>query len=133
MEERILRMKSLLDERQWRLYLANEAMSAGYGGVSEVSRITGVSRTTITKGIEELKQSKTINGKVRNSGGGPKSIEEKYPDIKEKILNLAPFGRAFNQYIHMSILSSLGTQEQALFHLLRFLFFSWSIHMQHQH
>ncbi len=88
MEERILRMKSLLDERQWRLYLANEAMSAGYGGVSEVSRITGVSRTTITKGIEELKQAKTINGKVRNSGGGPKFIEEKYPDIKEKILKI---------------------------------------------
>lgn len=78
-------MKSLLDERQWRLYLANEAMSAGYGGVSVVSRITGVSRTTITKGIEELKQAKTINGKVRNSGGGPKFVEEKYPDIKEKI------------------------------------------------
>lgn len=88
MEERILRMKSLLDERQWRLYLANEAMSAGYGGVSEVSRITGVSRTTITKGIEELKQAKTIYGKVRNSGGGPKFVEEKYPDIKEKILKI---------------------------------------------
>jgi len=88
MKERILRMKPLLDERQWRLYLANEAMSAGYGGVSEVSRITGVSRTTITKGIEEIKQAKTINGKVRNSGGGPKFVDEKYPDIKEKILKI---------------------------------------------
>jgi transposase len=85
MEERILRMKTLLDERQWRLYLANEAMSAGYGGVSKVSRITGVSRTTITKGIEELKQEKTISGKVRESGGGSKCIEEKYPDIEERI------------------------------------------------
>jgi hypothetical protein len=55
MKERILRMKPLLDERQWRLYLANEAMSAGYGGVSKVSRITEVSRTTITKGIEEFR------------------------------------------------------------------------------
>ncbi|MDR0639124.1 MAG: ISAzo13 family transposase, partial [Spirochaetaceae bacterium] len=56
MEERILRMKPLPDERQWRLYLANEAMAAGNGGVSKVNRITGVSRTTITKGIEELKK-----------------------------------------------------------------------------
>lgn len=88
MEERILRMKSLLDERQWRLYLANEAMSAGYGGVSKVSRITGVSRTTITKGIDELKKEKTIDGKARKSGGGPKCVEEKYPDIKEKIREL---------------------------------------------
>ena len=85
MEERILRMKSLLNERQWRLYLANEAVSAGYGGVSKVSRITGVSRTTITKGIEELKKEKVIGGKVRERGGGPKCIEEKYPDI-EKII-----------------------------------------------
>jgi transposase len=88
MEERILRMKSLLNERQWRLYLANEAMSAGYGGVSKVSRITGVSRTTITKGIEELRKEKTINGKVRRSGGGPKYVEEKHPDIKERILKI---------------------------------------------
>jgi DNA-binding transcriptional ArsR family regulator len=76
MEERILRMKSLLDERQWRLYLGNEAMSAGYGGVSKVSRITGVSRTTITRGIEELKEEKIIDGKIRRSDGGPKYVEE---------------------------------------------------------
>ena len=78
-------MKSLLDERQWRLYLANEAMSAGYGGVSKVSQITGVSRTTITKGIEELKEEKIIDGKVRRSGGGPKYVEDKHPDIEESI------------------------------------------------
>jgi transposase len=88
MEERILRMKSLLNERQWRLYLANEAMSAGYGGVSKVSRITGVSRTTITKGIEELRKGNTIDGKVRRSGGGPKCVEEKYADIQERIRRL---------------------------------------------
>ena len=61
MEERIERMRGILDERQWRLYLANEAMSAGYGGVSEVSRISGASRTTITKGIEELQTNEKMN------------------------------------------------------------------------
>jgi transposase len=85
MEERILRMKPLPDERQWRLYLANEAMAAEYGGVSKVNRITGVSRTTITKGIEELKKEITIDGKARRSGGGPKRVEEKHPDIEERI------------------------------------------------
>jgi transposase len=85
MEERIMRMKSLLNERQWRLYLASEAMSAGYGGVSKVGRITGVSRTTITKGIEELKKEITIDGKIRRSGGGSKCVEEKHPDIEERI------------------------------------------------
>ena len=73
MEERIQRMMELnLDERQWRLYLANEAISAGYGGISEVSRISGVSRTTITKGIVELEENKKIEGKARKSGGGEK-------------------------------------------------------------
>ena len=85
MEERIMRMKYLLDERQWRLHLANEAMSAGYGGVSEVNRITGVSRTTITRGIEELKLGAKIDGRVRKAGGGPKYTEEKHPDIEDKI------------------------------------------------
>ena len=85
MEDRISRMKPLLDEKQWRLYLANEAISAGYGGVSKVSRITGVSRTTITKGIEEIKGEKAIVGRVRKSGGGPKYVEEKTPDIEERI------------------------------------------------
>ena len=65
--------------------MANEAMSAGYGGVSKVSQITGVSRTTITKGIEELKEEKIIDGKVRRSGGGPKYVEDKHPDIEESI------------------------------------------------
>lgn len=78
-------MRPLLDERQWRLYLANEAMSAGYGGVSKVSRIAEASRTTITKGIEELKKEKTIDWKVRRSGGDPKYVEEKHPDIKARI------------------------------------------------
>ena len=88
MEERILRMKDMLDERQWRLYLANEAISAGYGGVSKVSRISGVSRTTITKGIEELNDGAMIPGRVRKVGGGPKYTEEKHPDIEDRIRKL---------------------------------------------
>jgi DNA-binding transcriptional regulator GbsR (MarR family) len=74
-----------LDEKQWRMYLANEAMSAGYGGISEVSRISGVSRTTITRGISELRTSEKISKKVRKSGGGRKRVSEKYPGIEETI------------------------------------------------
>jgi hypothetical protein len=88
MEERILRMQSLLDERQWRLYVANEAISAGYGGISKASRVTGMSRTTITKGITELKANPKSDGRVRKKGGGRKYVEEKYPDIRDRILKL---------------------------------------------
>ncbi|MDR0597327.1 MAG: ISAzo13 family transposase, partial [Treponema sp.] len=85
MEERILRMMPLLDERQKRLYLASEAMSYGRGGISVVSRISGMSRTTITKAVGELSNEDTIDGKIRRSGGGRKFVESNYPDIEKKI------------------------------------------------
>ncbi|GHU15543.1 hypothetical protein FACS189449_13220 [Alphaproteobacteria bacterium] len=53
--EHIIKMLELLDERERRLFLANEAIAYGYGGISAISRISGVSRTTITAGIKELK------------------------------------------------------------------------------
>ena len=59
--ERIQRMMPLLDERQKRLYLSSEAISYGRGGVSLVSRITGMSRTTITKAVGELNNDDKIN------------------------------------------------------------------------
>ena len=43
-----------LDERQRRLLLAAEARSLGHGGVSLVSRASGVSRVTVTAGVSEL-------------------------------------------------------------------------------
>ena len=85
MEERIHRMLALLDERQKRLFLANEAMSYGYGGISKVSQITNMSRTTITKGVAELEEEIKIDGKIRRKGGGGKMKEENYPELYEKI------------------------------------------------
>ena len=43
-----------LDERARRLFAASEARQLGHGGVSLVSRACGLSRVTITKGVEEL-------------------------------------------------------------------------------
>jgi len=63
-------------------------MSAGYGGVSKVSRISGVSRTTITRGIAELAVGAPIDGKVRKRGGGPNYVEAKYPGIEDRIREL---------------------------------------------
>ncbi|MDR2403303.1 MAG: ISAzo13 family transposase, partial [Spirochaetaceae bacterium] len=85
MEKRIQRMMPLLDERQRRLYLANEAISYGRGGISLVSRISGMSRTTITKAVDELDNADTIDGRIRRSGGGRKFVESNYPDIRRKI------------------------------------------------
>ena len=78
-------MMPILNERQKRLYLANEAISCGRGGVSLVSRVSGMSRTTITKAVNELKDDSKIDGKIRRSGGGRSFVESNYPDVEEKI------------------------------------------------
>jgi hypothetical protein len=78
-------MVPFLNELQKRLYLANEAMSYGRGGISLVSRVSGMSRTTITKAVNELKNDSKIDGNVRRSGGGRKFVESNYPDVDEKI------------------------------------------------
>jgi hypothetical protein len=47
-------LEALLDERSRRRFAAAEALSAGHGGVTVVSRITGIARITIGRGLEEL-------------------------------------------------------------------------------
>ena len=86
MEERIKTMMPLLNEKQRRIFLASEAMSYGYGGISKVSKISRVSIPTIRRGIKEIETGQAIeNGRVRKVGGGRKSVEYIYPEILEKI------------------------------------------------
>lgn len=77
-----------LNEMQRRLFLASEAIAYGRGGIAEIIRISGVSRNTIKRGIEELKSGVIYNGKSRNVGGGRNLIEDKYPDVEGKIREL---------------------------------------------
>jgi len=88
MEERIKAMLPYLNEMQRRLFLANEAVVFGRGGIAEVVRITGASRNTIKRGIKELKTGIAGDGRMRKSGGGRKNIDEKYPGIEERIRGL---------------------------------------------
>src|SRR5919108_2701140 len=68
----------LLDERRLRLYVAAEALTVGYGGITLVSQATGVSRPTITAGCKELRQAGKgpppleVAGRIRKPGGGRK-------------------------------------------------------------
>lgn len=72
-------IKNLMNEKLRRLWAAEEAEGLGWGGVSAVSTATGLSRTTITEGIRELKSiraGKKISSpeRVRKSGAGRKSL-----------------------------------------------------------
>ena len=80
-----------LNETQKRIAAALEAMKLGYGGISQISNITGLSRNTIARGLDEIKNNKEIeseNNKIRAEGGGRKSICENNNKIKEEIENI---------------------------------------------
>jgi transposase len=79
-------MKSQLNEMQKRQYAAALAQAYGFGGATVVHEITSVSMNTITAGKKELgRVSDLESGKVRKKGGGPKWLEERYPDIQERV------------------------------------------------
>ena len=75
----------IFNERERRLWAAVEASQLGRGGISMVARATGLSRTTIYQGLEELGQGQAKGGlgreRVRAAGGGRKRLTEKDPQI----------------------------------------------------
>jgi hypothetical protein len=75
-------LESEWNERQKRLWAAGEALCFGRGGISMVSRATGLSRPTITKGIRELTHNERLPEKrVRREGGGRKNTTAVQPTL----------------------------------------------------
>jgi Rhodopirellula transposase DDE domain len=79
-ERRWLRVLSTLNEFQARLFLASQALDQGRGGISRISALTGMSRTTLTKAAAELssrrKWGSGAGGRIRAAGAGRKRVEE---------------------------------------------------------
>ncbi len=74
------RALSGLDEKHARRVLGLLAEKEGHGGIARLSRVTGVSRTTILRGKRELVGNDAISeGRVRRPGGGRKLLEKKDP------------------------------------------------------
>jgi hypothetical protein len=76
-------LKPVMDERIARLWAGAEAEALGEGGIAIVERATGMSRTTIRAGRDELRAGVDPSDvvKVRRTGGGRPSIEQTRPDI----------------------------------------------------
>jgi hypothetical protein len=82
LRSRYLRIAGFLDERGRRLFAANEALGLGRGGVTAVFAASGIARSTINRGIAELKAgSNELGERVRRRGGGRKSAVELQPDL----------------------------------------------------
>jgi hypothetical protein len=76
----INRVLALLDERQRRLFAGLLAMRRGHGGILVVAEITGLSRTTIRRGLAELRRGVGLTRRcIRKPGGGRKLLEKKSP------------------------------------------------------
>jgi transposase len=67
-------MAPVLDERSRRRFVALEAKRLGHGGVSVMSRISGLARSTIYHGLSDIRDKISAPaGRIRKPGGGRKS------------------------------------------------------------
>ncbi len=103
-ERRWLKVFRTLNELQARLFAADKALDLGRGGISRLSALTGRSRTTITKAVEELENGGKLaipgEARVRRVGGGRKKIEgvdPGVPDLLAKILEETTAGDPMSQ------------------------------------
>ena len=72
---------SRLDERGRRLFAAAEVRTAGRGGLAVVSKITGLARSTINRGKQDIGAQPLPKGRVRRTGGGRRSVCENDPGV----------------------------------------------------
>src|SRR4051812_50099428 len=73
-------MAPFLDERGRRLFTASEARAAGRGGVTAVATATGVARSTIGRGLAELRLGRhDLGSRIRRPGGGRRPAGETQP------------------------------------------------------
>jgi hypothetical protein len=78
-----------LNEYQARLFVADKALDQGRGGISRLSELTGMSRTTITKAVAALTNDKELSlaeqGRIREAGGGRKKVEDADPGLQTQL------------------------------------------------
>jgi Rhodopirellula transposase DDE domain len=79
---------SKLDERGRRLFAAGEVRTAGWGGLAAVSRITGLARSTINRGEDDLNAAPLRQGRVRRAGGGRKTVAANDPGLVPELKRL---------------------------------------------
>ncbi len=83
--ERLRRKYALLlphlSERARRLVVGAEALSLGYGGITALHKATGMSRVTISHGIQDLQETACSADRIRRVGGGRKKKQEQDPTL----------------------------------------------------
>jgi len=88
--KRYLEMAPVLNEQSRRRFVALEAQALGHGGVSLMTRISGLARSTIYHGISDIRDHVSAPaGRARKEGGGrkKKAIQDPslVPDLKRLV------------------------------------------------
>jgi transposase len=87
-ESRWLRVLDTLNEAQARWFVADKALDLGRGAVTRLSALTGMSRTTITKGMAEITSGASLlpdRERIRRPGAGRRKVEETDPLVRNLI------------------------------------------------
>ena len=79
---------SKLDERGRRLFAAAEVQAAGYGGLKIVAEITGLARSTINRGEDDLDEGPRVNGQVRRAVAGRSAVAVLDPGLIPELKRL---------------------------------------------
>jgi hypothetical protein len=87
----MLKILGALNEAQARWYVAREAIARGRGGLKAMHELTGMSRPTILKGMQELQKHKQLpaSERIRRPGAGRPRVEKSDPRFEralEKIM-----------------------------------------------
>ena len=87
LRQRFADLRGLLNERERRVWAAVEAKSLGYGGISAVARVTGISRRAIHAGLQELGRLPFAGNaqRIRDMGGGRKPLVTTQPELPEAL------------------------------------------------
>jgi len=83
--DRISALFPHLTERQRRLAAAAEARALGYGGISLVSEVTGMSRATLHRGLAELNKEELPPERSRREGGGRIKLRDRDPTLVKEL------------------------------------------------
>jgi transposase len=79
----------VLDEQARRRFAAAEARVFGRGGVTLVSKVTGIARSTINRGITEIEENRSAGeGRVRRPGGGRRANTQEDPTLLDDLQSL---------------------------------------------
>jgi transposase len=80
--QRFEALDPVLDEQARRRFVAAEARALGHGGVTLVSKVTGIARSTINRGIAEIEENRSAGaGRVRRQGGGRRAKTQADPTL----------------------------------------------------